>query len=437
MNTQGAPGGSASPTLDFKLTPWQLEVFSDKTRFQVVVAGRRCGKTRLAATNMLVNGLNNPNKHAWTMYVAPTYGQAMDLVWDLLMDLGRPVIRKWNINDGEISLVTGTTLYVRGADNPDRLRGPGSYYVVLDEFKDMKASVWEKVLRPSLSDYKGRALFIGSPEPGDSLFRDYYELGASGKDPDWKAWHFTTYDNPFIDPLEIEAAKRSMSTFAFKQEYLASFDTAGTDVFKEEWLLYSEGPDGGEPKQGDYYIAVDLAGFEEVKDPNKKKHLDDTAISVVKVTDEGKWWVKKIECGRWDVRETAVRILMNIRNTRPVAVGMEKGSLMRAVMPYLTDLMRKNNLYAHVEAIPTSGSSKVNRVVYALQGMFEHGRIVLNSRENWDKFKDQLLMFPSVKAHDDLPDSLSMIQHLVRTPYGAESEGGHEWAPIDGISGVG
>ncbi|MEK0076792.1 hypothetical protein, partial [Bordetella pertussis] len=76
---------------------------------------------------------------------------------------------------------------------------------------------------------------------------------------------------------------------------------------------------------------VDPAGFEEVADPTKKKHLDNTAIAVVIVDDLGKWWVRKVEYGRWDVRETATRILMAIRTHKPMMVGIEKGSLQRAL----------------------------------------------------------------------------------------------------------
>jgi len=223
-----------------------------------------------------------------------------------------------------------------------------------------------------------------------------------------------------------------MSTMAFKQEYMASFDTMGADIFKEEWFKY-----GPEPKNGSYYIAVDLAGFEDVSDPSKKKHLDDTAIAVVKITDDGEWWVKKVDMFRKDVRETAVRILMAIRTYKPICVGIEKGSLMRAVMPYLTDLQRKNNVYAHIEPISTSGSSKkgvdaiANRVIFALQGRFEHGRITFSEGGNHDKLKDQLLMFPSNRVHDDGADALSLIAHLHETIYGDPNEPAEEYEILD------
>lgn len=417
--------------LNFALLKWQQEVFSSLTRFKVVVAGRRCGKTRLSAVTLLTKGLECPEKSAGILYVAPTQMMARVLMWDLLLDLGQKVIDKSNVNNGEIKLINGVTIFIRGADNPDSLRGFKLYYAVIDEMKDVKPQTWELIMRPALSDMRGGVLFIGTPEPGTSLFRDYFELGLSGKDDEWKSWHLTTMDNELIDPREIQAAKRSMSTFAFKQEYLASFDTMGSDVFKEEWFKY-----GPEPKNGDWYIAVDLAGFEDVSDPNKKKYLDDTAIAVVKITPEGHWWVKKVEMFRKDVRETAVRILMNIRNFKPIMIGMEKGTLMRAVLPYLIDLMGKHNLYCHIESITTSTSSKENRVIYALQGLFEHGRITFSEDGEHDKLKDQLLMFPSKKAHDDGPDSMSLIAHMQTTVYGDMNDMTEEFEPIDVITGI-
>lgn len=416
-------------TLNFDMLRWQREVAQDKHRFKVIVAGRRCGKTRYSAIDLIVKALECAHTDATVLYVAPTYGMAKTLMWDMLVTLSQPVAAKANINDGEVTLVNGVKIRIRGSDNPDALRGMKIYHAVLDEVKDFKANVWSLIIRPSLSDLKGSALFIGTPEPGDSEFRDWFDLGQAGTDPEWGSWHLTTADNELIDPKEIDAARRSLSTQAFAQEYEASFDTMGENIFKESWLLYSP----TEPRAGTTFIAVDPAGFEEVKDPNKKKHLDNTAIAVVTVTDDGKWWVRKIEYGRWDVRETAVRIIMAIRTHRPMVVGIEKGSLARALMPYLTDLMRKNNIYVHIEHISISGS-KTNRITYNLQGMFEHGRITLNEREKWDQFKKEYVSFPSSKSHDDLIDSLSLIANLVTTTY-AKDDDSKEYEVLDDICG--
>lgn len=394
-----------------------------------MVAGRRCGKTRFAAIDMIIKGLECTHRDATVLYVAPTYGMAKTLLWDLLNTMGQGVITKANINDGEITLVNGVKLRIRGSDNPDALRGFKLWHVVTDESKDFKANVWPLIIRPALSDLKGTALIIGTPEPGDSEFRDQYELGLSD-DPEWESWHFTTRDNELIDPKEIEAAQKTLSTAHFAQEYEASFDTMGENIFKESWLLYGDNV----PLNGTTFIAVDPAGYEAVADQSKKKHLDNTAIAVVTITDDGKWFVHRIDYGRWDVRETAVRILMAIRTHKPLQVGVERGALARALMPYLTDLMRKNNVYSHIEHIPINGS-KENRITYNLQGLFEHGRITLNSREDWSQFKKEYVSFPSRKSHDDLIDSLSLVANMVNTSYMKPTDD-NNYEVMDEITGL-
>jgi phage terminase large subunit-like protein len=417
--------------LNFSLLPWQREVFTDKSRFKVVAAGRRCGKSRLAATALIIEALQCPAGSA-VLYVAPTQGQARQIIWDVLMEIGREVIANSHVNNMDITMINGAKIYVRGADRPDTLRGVSLTYAVLDEVADIKPEAWEQVIRASLSDKKGRAIFIGTPK-GRNWFYDLFKLGQKEEDNDWKSWHFTTQDNPLIDPDEIESAKKTLSSFAFKQEYLASFDNAGSDTFKDEWIKY-----GVEPEHGSYFIAIDLAGFEEVakQAANSKKRLDETSICIVKVTEDGKWFVKEIDHGRWDIRETAAKIVMKMRDYRPISVGIERGALKNAVLPYLSDLMRKNNVYSHIVDLTHGNRKKTDRIIWSLQGRFEHGRIILNKEKDWDVFIDQLLMFPAQGVHDDLPDSLAYIDQLAVTSYYEQDEDDEEWAPMDVISGI-
>lgn len=415
--------------LNFQLLEWQKKVFTDSTRFKIVAAGRRCGKSRLSAVTLLIEALNCPDGSS-VMYVAPTLGQARTIIWDLIHELGRPVIKSSHVNNLEITLINGKKILVRGADNPDSLRGVSLTYLVMDECAYIKQEVWEKILRAALSDRKGRALFISTPA-GRNWFYDMFKLGQSEEDEEWKSWHFTTQDNETIDPKEIEAAKRTLSSFAFKQEYLSSFDTAGADIFKAEWFKKSE-----EPQYGSYVIAVDLAGFEDVaKNAGAaKKRLDESAIAIVKVTDNGDWWVKKIIHGRWDIRETAAKILMAVRDFEPLSVGIERGALKNAVLPYLNDLMRKNNIYAHITDLTHGNKKKNDRVIWSLQGRMEHGRITFNEDEDWEEFYDQLIMFPTQGVHDDLVDALSYVDQLAITSYQQDYED-EEYETLDIISG--
>jgi len=415
--------------LNFEMLSWQQKVFTDETRFKVVAGGRRLGKSRLSAITLLIEALNCPEGSA-VMYIAPTLGQARTIMWDLLHDLGRKIIKSAHINNLELTLVNGRKILVRGADNPDSLRGVSLTYVVLDECSFIKSDIWEKVIRAALADKKGRALFITTPN-GRNWVYDIFKLGQEGTDKEWKSWQFTTADNETIDPAEIEAAKRTLSSFAFKQEFLADFSNAGQEIFKEEWLKT-----GPEPTYGEYVIAIDLAGFEEVgKDPSASKaRLDESAIAIVKVTDSGDWWVKDILHGRWDIRATASKILLAVRDHSPIAVGIERGALKNAVLPYLNDLMRKNNVYAHIADLTHGNRRKQDRIAWSLQGRLEHGRITFNEDKEWNEAFDQISMFPTAGLHDDLVDALSYVDQLAITTYQQDYEE-DEHEVLDIISG--
>lgn len=413
--------------LDIQLLPWQQEVWADQTRFKVIAAGRRCGKSRYAAYRLLVEALQAEKGHVF--YVAQTQGQARDVMWGVLLEIGRNLITGSNVNNLQITLVNGATISLKGSDRPDTMRGVSLKFVVLDEYAGMKETVWEEVLRPALADQKGHAVFIGTPA-GRNHFWDLFKYAELSGDPDWKAWHLTSFDNPLLDPKEIEAAKKSMSSFAFRQEFMANFEAKDSELFKEEWLQFSD----EEPKQGDWYIAVDLAGFEEVGGSSKTSRLDETAIAKVKVNEEG-WWVKEIIHGRWDLKETARKIFNAVADVRPIAVGLEKGIAQQAVMSPMTDLMRQTGRYFRIDLLSHGNKKKVDRIVWALQGRMENKRITLASGDWNAKFLDQLFQFPSPLTHDDLIDSLAYVDQLAEVAYPSFITQVDDWNPIDALSG--
>ena len=125
---------------------------------------------------------------------------------------------------------------------------------------------------------------------------------------------------------------------------------------------------------------------------------------------------------------------MAIREHQPVAVGIERGALRNAVQPYLEDLMRKTNVYSHITDLTHGNKKKTDRVVWSLQGRFEHGRIKLNKGKDWSEFVDQYLMFPTAGVHDDLIDSLSYVDQLAISTYGNGLDE-DDWETIDVIAG--
>ena len=400
--------------LNIELLPWQQEVWADATRFKIVAAGRRTGKSRLAAWLLIVNALQADRGHVF--YVAPTQGQARDIMWQTLLELGHPVIAGSHINNLQIKLVNGATISLKGADRPETMRGVSLKFLVMDEYADMKPEVFEQILRPALADQKGGAMFIGTPM-GRNHFYELYKYAELDDDPTYKAWHFTSYDNPLLDPDEIDIAKRSMSSYSFRQEFMASFEARGSEMFREDWIQFGE-----EPEVGDYYIAVDLAGFEEVnKKKSKNTRLDETAIAVVKVNPDG-WYVDNIIYGRWSLDETAAKIFQAVRDYRPVSVGIERGIAKQAVMSPLADLQKRYGQFFRVEELTHGNKKKTDRVMWALQGRFENGFVTLNKGEWNTRFLDQLFQFPDALTHDDLIDALAYIDQLANVAYNYEFE---------------
>ena len=397
-------------TLNVDLIPWQQEVWTHPAKFKVVTAGRRTGKTELAAWRLLINALTDgiTDKDAARFYVAPTREQARKVMWGKLMKLGHEVIAKAHINNLEITLVNGQTISLQGADRPETMRGVKLADLVLDEYADMKPYVLEEILVPALSDYDAGYLMIGTPM-GRNHFYEEYVKASLGDDEDYAAFQYTSYDNPYISKDLLERRKKQMSTHAFRQEFEASFESKGSEVFSEEWVQWYE----ERPVMGQWYIAIDLAGFEELGKKNTTRNLDSSAIACVFVDNEGHWWVEEIIHGRWTFDQTAEKIFEAVRKYKPVKVGIEKGIAKQAVSSPLQDLMRRRGNFFVIHDMTHGNQKKNDRIAMALQGKFENGWIHLKKGKDWQPtFLDQLYQFPDKLTHDDMIDALSYVDQL-------------------------
>ena len=413
--------------LNISLTPWQQKVWDDKKRFKVVAAGRRTGKTYFAACWLLYTALTTKKGHVF--YIAPTQQQARDVMWHTLFDLGHEVIVGHHINNMTITLVGNRTISLKGADNPDTLRGVSLAACVLDEYAFMKPEVWEMIIRPALSDLMGEAIFIGTPA-GRNHFYALHSKAMSSEYDNMSAYHFTSYDNPYLNKEEVDMARKELSNFAFRQEYLASFEARESELFKEDMIILNS----KEPSSGEYYITGDLAGFE-VKTGRGAKKADNTCFAVVKVTDTGEWWVKDMIVGRWSARETADKVFRLHRKYKPKALGLEKGILKQAVMEPLMEMMRERSYFFTVTELSHGNQKKVDRVVWALEPRFEKKKIALNPGDWNIQFLDELFQFPSPLTHDDMPDALAYIDQLVKTNIISPDEFIDYYEPLDEAAG--
>lgn len=412
--------------LNIDLHPAQLQIFHSKKRFKIVAAGRRFGKSYLSAWLLLIKGIQSESKDVF--YVAPTFQQAKDIMWAMLKDLGRDLIAQAHENTAVLTLINGRKIYLKGSDRPETLRGVGLSYVVLDEYASMKPVVWEQIIRPTLADVKGEAFFIGTPA-GKNHFYDLYKDAL--EDDEWEAFQFNSTDNPFLPPEEIEASRKSMSSMSFRQEFEASFETGSGGIFKEEWFKVDD-----EPEEGNFVIAVDPAGYEAIeKERNlKRSRLDETAIAIVKI-DRDKWWVKDILHGRWNIKETAKKILKSAMTVEASTVGIETGSLRNAILPYLEDEMRTEGKWVSIAELRHGGKKKNDRITWALQGRMEHGQITFNPDKDWKAFTNQMMDFPNRLAHDDLLDALAYIDQVSVADFAHTIELEDDWQPSDPIAG--
>lgn len=262
----------------------QLKLHLDKHRYRVVVAGRRFGKSAFGINEALVRILGKKNQLVWI--ILPTYKQARQIYWldpDILKYfmpyVQAGVLKK---NDFDLSLTcstTGSLLQLKGADNPDSLRGSGLDLLVWDEAAKVKPIAFD-IVRPSLADSPNhKGIYIGTPQ-GFNHFHDYALKGDSsgiftkaGKnitpDPEWSSWHFTSYDNlaweegsfekqKFVEYIEKE--KMNNTPDWFNQEYLAQFTRFTGLIYKEfSELEHVDSFEHVYNQHGDYYFGLDPA----------------------------------------------------------------------------------------------------------------------------------------------------------------------------------
>jgi hypothetical protein len=202
----------------------QKEVVRNLKRFTIIIAGRRWGKTRLAALILLTKSLEKKGIYWW---IAPTYKQS-DIAWNLLKKLVSKLPVEIKEADRKIQ-INGSEIVCKSADNPDNLRGEGLSGVVFDEAAFVKEEVWKSVIRPSLSDKQGWCIFISTPNSKNWFYK--LTLEAEGKE-DWIVFVKPTSDNPHIPANEIEDARNSIPVYVFEQEYLAKFLDDSTSVFR-------------------------------------------------------------------------------------------------------------------------------------------------------------------------------------------------------------
>lgn len=193
----------------------QRIILENKRRFNIVKTGRRFGKTEIVKL-LASYAIEGKFVGIWL----PVYKDLAD-VWREMIWTFYPLIVSKNEQVKQIILVNGGLIDFWSMDDPDSGRGRKYHRVIMDEFAKAKKSkqAWQETIRPTLTDYKGDAWFFSTPKGKTNYF---YQLEQNVKDdPLWAVFKYTSYDNPLLDPSEIDSAKNQLDDLTFRQEYLA------------------------------------------------------------------------------------------------------------------------------------------------------------------------------------------------------------------------
>lgn len=384
----------------------QLDVASSNARFKVLVAGRRWGKTRLGVWLCIAKAMQG--KRTW--WVAPTYAMALE-GWKEIRNLGIDygcVVKEY---EKTLYTPTGGQVTVRSADNPDRLRGAGLDYIVLDECAYIKEDVWKEVLRPTLTERRGGALFISSPK-GYNWFSRLFDDAL--KYDDWERWQLPTSTNPYVPHDELEVARREIGSFLFSQEYLAEFVEAKGGIFHPEWFRYYQDgkkeiyDDNGYEKtvttittaDAEFHTedlrritTVDLA-------TSTKESADYTVATTIAISPQQDIFVLEVVRARLEAPQV-LKLLQDVYDKwQPEVIGVERAGYQLA---FVQIARQQTNLPIRELR---ADKDKTSRAL-PLSAKMEAGQVYFPKYADWYlDLEKELLQFPAGE-HDDQVDSLA------------------------------
>tara|TARA_B100000287_G_scaffold421285_1_gene461769 strand:- start:4364 stop:5620 length:1257 start_codon:yes stop_codon:yes gene_type:complete len=376
----------------------QQIVKDDPARWKILCAGRRFGKSRLGVQLCIEHALDGGR--VW--WVAPTFAIARVGWRDVVSaassfpeDSGIEI----RIGDMEVIFPNGGTISVKSADNPQRLRGEGLSFLVMDEAAFIREETWSEVLRPTLTEQKGSALFISTPVGMDNWFYRLWEM-ADGRE-DWAKFKFPTVSNPIIDPLEVESAREELGELTFSQEYLAEFISESSQMFKAGWFKYYKKGVGRIKVDKEWIDEKDLVKFATVDlATSTKETADYTVISVVGYHEESdRMFLLDLFRDRLEAPDIIPQIKRKCQLHNLEWVGIERAGFQLALVQF-----------ARKEGLPIkelrADKDKRQRAM-PLSAKMERGLVYFPIDEEWQgEVERELLTFP-IGVHDDIVDTLA------------------------------
>jgi hypothetical protein len=335
-------------TLSYTAHPAQRLIHHARgKRFRAVCCGRRFGKTRFAAAELLDIGCERGGLYAW---IAPTYFIAergeralTAIAGDFVQFKGQNPRRAFFKGAGE-----PTEVLFLSADNPDTILGEGYDGVIVDEAARIEGQVWQQYIRPALADKMGWALFITTPK-GRNWFFDIHTRGLDPTETEYASFTFPSNTNPYFPPSEWEEAKRTTPADIFRQEYEAEFleDSAGVFHNIERCLIPT---DNCSPITGHCLIGCDIA-----------KHTDFTVLIAMDSRTGRCFDMDRFNHLDWPIQKKRILAFARKHNGRLILDATGAGD------PIYDDLIR---VYSNITPFKFTNHSKtelIQRLIVAVE----------------------------------------------------------------------
>lgn len=273
-----------------KFTPHdgQRPVMDSTARFKLMCAGRRFGKTKIAAA---IGHRRARQRNQMIWWVAPTYKVVKRGYAEVLRQLPKSVLSKpaqpeTSFDAGRAVILhfkTGSRWEFYSAERPDGMLGEGVDMAIMDEAATMQEHIWTQIVRPTLADRQGESLFISTPR-GRNWFYKMYLMGQDALKSDYASWRFPSMANPYIPASEWEEMEQTLPRAVYEQEILADFISNAAAVFRKT----DQAVRPIHKPEGHVVLGIDLA-----------KHNDFTVICGVRSGDRMPCYHERFNAVSW------------------------------------------------------------------------------------------------------------------------------------------
>lgn len=322
-------------------------IINDDAKYYVCNIGRQWGKTMFATNQMLYWAINSSGSQiAW---VSPIYKQSKKVFDELERATANSGLFEFNRSELTVK-GCGSTIHFFSGERPDNIRGNTFDYLIIDEMAFTRSELWNEVLQATVLVKGKKVVFISTPKAKNH----FYQLALQHNyDDRYKYFHFTSYDNPMIDHVEIDAIRRSLPEHVFKQEYLAEFLDNSSGLFKNVKQNVIE---TSADRSGKLYGGLDIGRAD-----------DYTVLTILNASNQmvyvERWrhdeWSSIIDKVAVQIKKFNASVYVEVNNQGDVFFEMLKRICGNRVEPFVTSTKTKPIMIEDLSVLFEQGTIKI------------------------------------------------------------------------------